>query len=808
MKLLILGYYNRNNLGDDMFKEAMVKVFAGHDCSFFNTDDFKGDVDSYDAIVCGGGDIINDYFIPVIKKIIKGYEKNVFAVGIGLPYLPLIRNGYLDIFDHVFIRERTDLLRLQRRLGSQYAHYLPDLGFILDKPIRTNKNNGTVGVFLPQQLSESKSVIFGLTKFLEYVGSKYKVIFYSFCTSGKNSDDDRILSRNLYETLKEYNDNYSVDDTVYDTYKMIEKIAELDYAICGRFHSHIFSIIAGTPFVSIYSTRKVKLLMDEEDYQWTCPIELTSEGKASKINTNKAIEIFNNMINNSSEISKKLEFIYNRYHDLINTKQISKLIKINQKRPKFLDQAELVNDIEVYQMIRSFLIQKSNFDPENGEPPKEGQINNSVANYAANVMCMKLTKIPGSKYVYGTANNIKTKAHELKEMIKWIYKDFTKDYMSSCLRLNLRYMSQDSFKGLHRAGWQYVIEYMNIFDCPNGVLLDTYVDRTFLWSKLSISEEGLIPYTSPWIGFIHHTPLEKYTNNNCVELIKEPMFIKSLITCKGLITMTEYLANWFRQKLKEMSYDVKVYVMWHPTVFPPNKFTYENFHNNKDKKIVNVGAWYRNPFTIHTFDVPDNIKKSSLKGKDMYNYFNPGNVIIKHNNIINSMDDNLWVRYMKKYIEKNNFFIDNLEKLPEFEINLNNLDIDHGHNYVNFLAKKLKKMIDSVKILEFLPDDEFDNLFSSNIIFIDLLDASAANTIIESMVRNTPLVINKIDPIVEYLGEDYPLYFNNTDEIKYLLTDEKIIETVDYLTKMDKSKLTIENFIESFKFSELYKTLI
>ena len=56
---------------------------------------------------------------------------------------------------------------------------------------------------------------------------------------------------------------------------------------------------------------------------------------------------------------------------------------------------------------------------------------------------------------------------------------------------------------------------------------------------------------------------------------------------------------------------------------------------------------------------------------------------------------------------------------------------------------------------------EYDQLLEKNIVFIELIDASANNTILECIVRNTPIIVNKIEPVVEYLGDDYPLYFEN-----------------------------------------------
>ena len=96
--------------------------------------------------------------------------------------------------------------------------------------------------------------------------------------------------------------------------------------------------------------------------------------------------------------------------------------------------------------------------------------------------------------------------------------------------------------------------------------------------------------------------------------------------------------------------------------------------------------------------------------------------------------------------------------------------------------------------MDVVTQNSYNILLSKNIIFIDLFDASANNTILECIVRNTPIIVNKLEAVVEYLGEDYPLYFTNLNEVNDLLTLEKITKAHNYLKEMNKSDLTIEYF--------------
>ena len=59
--------------------------------------------------------------------------------------------------------------------------------------------------------------------------------------------------------------------------------------------------------------------------------------------------------------------------------------------------------------------------------------------------------------------------------------------------------------------------------------------------------------------------------------------------------------------------------------------------------------------------------------------------------------------------------------------------------------------------------EEYDDLLSKNIIFIDLYDASANTVVVECIARKTPLLVTRLDAVIEYLGKDYPLYFDNLE---------------------------------------------
>jgi hypothetical protein len=98
----------------------------------------------------------------------------------------------------------------------------------------------------------------------------------------------------------------------------------------------------------------------------------------------------------------------------------------------------------------------------------------------------------------------------------------------------------------------------------------------------------------------------------------------------------------------------------------------------------------------------------------------------------------------------------------------------------------------------FLQINEYDKLLENNIVFLDLYNSAANNTILECIIRNTPVIVNRTPGVIEYLGKDYPLYFDNLDEVNNLLDIENIKSASDYLKNMNKEDITMEYFINKF----------
>ena len=107
MNIIILGYYSHGNYGDDLFEVIFKKLYVNYNLTFYDPNKINIIPDNIDIIVCGGGDIINDFFMKQIVKLKLSaeakYKKKIptYAISVGITYKKSVilgKSHYLDIF--------------------------------------------------------------------------------------------------------------------------------------------------------------------------------------------------------------------------------------------------------------------------------------------------------------------------------------------------------------------------------------------------------------------------------------------------------------------------------------------------------------------------------------------------------------------------------------------------------------------------------------------------------------------------------------------------------------------------------------
>ncbi len=313
----------------------------------------------------------------------------------------------------------------------------------------------------------------------------------------------------------------------------------------------------------------------------------------------------------------------------------------------------------------------------------------------------------------------------------------------------------------HRCGWNYALQSLQPLHNPNGILFDGFLESTFCWgSNLPACRQ--VPYRQPWVGFLHNPqnmPKWFLYHDSPQSTFAKLEWQESLKHCVGLFCLSEYQAQWVKAQTNK-----PVSALIHPTEVPTAQFDFEKFSSNPNKKIVQLGWWLRQLNAI--YQLP--IARSNLVGYEKVR-LNPAS------------------------------------KKGSAEL-INSLLIKERDVEQIFLESQY---VENTRDLNRLSNSEYDKLLTENIAFAFLHDSSANNSVIECLARATPIVVNPLPAVVEYLGEDYPLYASDLEEAARKVMDLQLVqETHQYLkTYSRRHQLSACYFRESIEKSEVYRLI-
>jgi glycosyltransferase involved in cell wall biosynthesis len=113
-----------------------------------------------------------------------------------------------------------------------------------------------------------------------------------------------------------------------------------------------------------------------------------------------------------------------------------------------------------------------------------------------------------------------------------------------------------------------------------------------------------------------------------------------------------------------------------------------------------------------------------------------------------------------------------------------------------------------VETIHYLDAEGFDDLLSRCVVFLDLYDSVVNNSVVECIVRGTPVVLNRLPALVELLGDGYPLFFSSLEEAARKAEDfELIARAASHLESMPKERFSGEYFAQSIAQGRIYSSL-
>jgi len=298
------------------------------------------------------------------------------------------------------------------------------------------------------------------------------------------------------------------------------------------------------------------------------------------------------------------------------------------------------------------------------------------------------------------------------------------------------------FFGNHRSGWSYALECLRPLHDPKGVRVVSFVEKKFIFgTEAGEAMNSFVNVSEPWIGFVHcpvHVPAWFNGTYSPKLLFQDKNFQDALRNCVGLFSLSTPLGNWLKK-----NFDGNVDIVLHPTESGALPFNLPSYRSSRKKRVVQLGFWLRRLHAIWELDLPAK-------------------------------------QYAKCVVGVNQPWQKDKLRLERRVLGLSHQDED-------------------VYWFNLLSNREYDRLLSESIVFVDFYDTSANNAIVECIARAVPVICPPNRAIVDYLGEDYPLYFRDYHHATELCQDLAAISRAhDYLKDVEvRDRVSALRFVES-----------
>ncbi|KAJ3223131.1 hypothetical protein HDU81_009391 [Chytriomyces hyalinus] len=144
--------------------------------------------------------------------------------------------------------------------------YLPQLKNAGLKPVvLSSRTKPKMGVFLARSIylknQAYPTLINGIASALDILAKTHDIYLMAFNTfESSTTECDHFINRDVYTAMKE-KQSAILDEMRYSVTEMRDVFQQLDFALTMRYHSHMYAVETGTPFVSIYTTSKVENLL-------------------------------------------------------------------------------------------------------------------------------------------------------------------------------------------------------------------------------------------------------------------------------------------------------------------------------------------------------------------------------------------------------------------------------------------------------------------------------------------------------------------------------------------------------------------
>lgn len=294
--VVIYGYFGHFNTGDEAFQIVWQKwtsrfmQFA--EVEFHSETTLRRLERVPHLVILGGGDVINPYFIQPLIDLFPAVPR--MAIGVGIPYLDY--ESLLKVFEFIALRNAKDALRLGVRS-------VPDLVFMQTAsewrkglpPHPVPQHRRVVGwsilrpYFNPEFPELYQDYLNAVVAISRRMVDEWDVdiLWIPFGLSTHSIKENDVHAVSEIEQLvgnparaRALIPSDSERDCPSDWITQLTRtLPTLDLMICGRFHSHIFSTLCHTPWVSLTCGRKcIEWVKEVNQKEWMYVLSSNAKG--------------------------------------------------------------------------------------------------------------------------------------------------------------------------------------------------------------------------------------------------------------------------------------------------------------------------------------------------------------------------------------------------------------------------------------------------------------------------------------------------------------------------------------------------
>jgi polysaccharide pyruvyl transferase WcaK-like protein len=247
MKIAVFGYYHHLNYGDDRLGQALVHALYPHTVVLLPHNQPPPPLDWFDFVLIGGGGLVWErvgIWANVVTWLTQS-KKPFGVVGLGINELNAdLKPDLLWMVEHAQIfavRDRKSHALLD---FHPKAVVMPDLTWMIPYPLRD-----------ASQINESIALSVASKHPQGYDPMQWRDVLMAldqvvpFPLRFGNHHDSDIFQRLGFETVTEFS---------------IEPLYRCRFLIATRFHSVVFALQIGVPFVAILYDDKVRRLLEDQ----------------------------------------------------------------------------------------------------------------------------------------------------------------------------------------------------------------------------------------------------------------------------------------------------------------------------------------------------------------------------------------------------------------------------------------------------------------------------------------------------------------------------------------------------------------